>query len=55
MSIREKILRRRRYKQLVRELSEFSHRELTELGIARADIGGVARYAAYAEPVEWAA
>ena len=52
MSIRERILRRRRYKLLVRELSEFSHHELTELGIARADIGRVAWHAVYAEPTQ---
>jgi uncharacterized protein YjiS (DUF1127 family) len=50
MSIRERILRRRRYKLLFRELSEFSHHELTELGIARADIGRIAWHAVYAEP-----
>jgi len=52
MSIRERILRRRRYKLLVRELSEFSHHELTELGIAPADIGRVAWHAVYAEPTQ---
>jgi hypothetical protein len=50
MSIRERILRRRRYQLLVRELSEFSHHELIELGIAPADIGRVAWHAVYAEP-----
>jgi uncharacterized protein YjiS (DUF1127 family) len=36
---------------LVREMSEFSRHELTELGITRADIGRVAWDAAYGEPI----
>jgi uncharacterized protein YjiS (DUF1127 family) len=50
MNIRDRIRRRRHYKTLVCEMSEFSHRELTELGIARADIGRIARDAVYGEP-----
>ena len=52
MSIRERIQRRRRYWLLVREMSEFSYHELTELGIARADISRVAWHAVYADPTE---
>jgi uncharacterized protein YjiS (DUF1127 family) len=36
------------YRQTVNELSELSDRELTDLGIARFDIAGVARKAATA-------
>jgi len=50
MNIRDRIRRRRRYKTLVREMWEFSHHELTELGIARADIGRIAWDAVYGEP-----
>ena len=50
MNIRESIRRRRRYRTLIRELSEFSHHELIELGITPADIGRVAWHAVYAEP-----
>ena len=49
MNIRESIRRRRRYRTLIRELSEFSHHELTELGIVRADIGRIAWDAVYGE------
>jgi uncharacterized protein YjiS (DUF1127 family) len=50
MSIRDRIRCRRRYQQLVREISQFSQHELTELGIAQADIGRVAWDAVYGEP-----
>jgi uncharacterized protein YjiS (DUF1127 family) len=51
MNLRDRIRRRRQYKMLVREMSEFSHCELTELGITRADIGRIAWDAAYGEPM----
>ena len=38
---------RRRYKAMRRELRDYSHHELTELGIARADIDRVAYDAVY--------
>jgi uncharacterized protein YjiS (DUF1127 family) len=50
MNIRDRIRRRRRYKVLVREMGEFSHHELTEMGIARADIGRIAWDAVYGAP-----
>lgn len=36
------------YRQTVRELSQLSDRELTDLGIVRFDIASVARKAVYA-------
>jgi uncharacterized protein YjiS (DUF1127 family) len=42
MSIHERIVRWRRYRTMVREMSAYRHHELTELGIARADIGRIA-------------
>ncbi len=53
MTLRDRIRRRREYKMLVREMSEFSHHELTELGIARADIGRIAWDAAYGRADPW--
>jgi uncharacterized protein YjiS (DUF1127 family) len=49
MSIRKLFYRWRRYQQIVRELDAYSHRELTELGIAAADISRVAASAAAGE------
>lgn len=42
--------RRRRYRTMRRELREYSHHELTELGIARADIDRISFEAAYGRP-----
>jgi uncharacterized protein YjiS (DUF1127 family) len=44
--IRERLRRWRRYRTVVRELQEYGHRELGELGIARNDIARIARAAA---------
>lgn len=49
MAIRETIERWRRYRTLVREMSEYSHGELAELGIVEADIGRIAAEAVYAD------
>jgi uncharacterized protein YjiS (DUF1127 family) len=37
----------RRYRRIVRELQDYSNHELSELGIARVDIGRLARDAVY--------
>jgi uncharacterized protein YjiS (DUF1127 family) len=50
MNLRERIHRWRRYRTLIREMGDYSHHELTELGIARADIGRIAWNAAFDEP-----
>ena len=50
MNIRERIRRWRRYRTFIREMGDYSHHELTELGIARADIGRIAWDAAFDEP-----
>lgn len=42
--------KRRRYKTMRRELRDYSHHELTELGIARADIDRLAYDAVYGGP-----
>jgi uncharacterized protein YjiS (DUF1127 family) len=42
MDVTERYRRWRRYRTMVRELREYSHNELTELGIARQDIERVA-------------
>ena len=42
MTIVEKFRRLVRYRQLLQELQEYSDNELTELGIARADIERIA-------------
>jgi uncharacterized protein YjiS (DUF1127 family) len=39
----EKVSARRRYRQIVRELSQFSERELNEMGFSSVDIHQVAR------------
>jgi uncharacterized protein YjiS (DUF1127 family) len=49
MNLKEGFRRWRRYQQLVRELSSYSHHELTELGTAPADIGRLAETAATQE------
>ena len=46
--ILSKIRAHKRYRQTVRELSELSDRELTDLGIVRFDIARVAREGAFA-------
>jgi uncharacterized protein YjiS (DUF1127 family) len=51
MSIKEIFRRWRRYRQIVRELECYSHQELTELGIAPADIGRIAEMTASQEAV----
>jgi uncharacterized protein YjiS (DUF1127 family) len=50
MNMKEGFRRWRRYQQIVRELRGYSHHELTELGIAPADIGRIAWDAALGEP-----
>jgi len=50
MNMKEGFRRWRRYQQVVRELRGYSHHELTELGIAPADIGRIAWDAALGEP-----
>ena len=47
MNIRENYRRLQRYRMMVRELRDYSHHELTELGVARADIGRIAFNAVY--------
>ena len=42
MGLHERIVRWRRYRTMVRELSAYPLHELSELGIARADIGRIA-------------
>ncbi|MGN6549412.1 MAG: DUF1127 domain-containing protein [Pararhizobium sp.] len=46
MSIKKSYSAWRKYRQTVNELSRMSDRELSDLGIARGDIGYVARRAA---------
>ena len=43
----ERHAQRRVYRQTLRELSVLSHRELADLGIARAEIGRIAWQSAY--------
>lgn len=45
--VRDAIARRRVYATTVQELSILSDRDLTDMGISRADINAVAREAAY--------
>ena len=47
-AIAERLARYRTYRQTVNELASLSDRELADLGLSRADIGAVARDAAYA-------
>ena len=47
MNIRENYRRWQRYRTMVRELRDYSHHELTELGVARADISRIAFDAVY--------
>lgn len=47
MRITENFRRWRRYRTMVRELRGYSHHELTELGIATADIDRIAAGAVY--------
>lgn len=47
MTIRENYRRWQRYRSMVRELRDYAHHELSELGIARADISRVAFDAVY--------
>ena len=48
MALRRMMARWKHYRQLSSELRQFSHRELSDLGIARADIDAVASAAAAA-------
>ncbi len=45
MNIKKSYASWRKYRQTVNELSRMSDRELSDLGIARGDIGNVARRA----------
>jgi uncharacterized protein YjiS (DUF1127 family) len=45
--MRERLRRWRHYRRTVRELQEYRHHELSELGIARSDIDRIARNAAW--------
>jgi uncharacterized protein YjiS (DUF1127 family) len=45
--IKQRLRRWRRYRTTVRELQEYRHHELSELGIARPDIHRIARDAAW--------
>ena len=47
-SLVERLARYRTYRQTMGELASLSDRELSDLGLTRADIGTVAREAAYA-------
>jgi len=47
MNIREKLAQYVQYRQTVRELTSLSNRQLSDLGIARADIKAVARTASF--------
>ncbi len=46
-SVKDAVERRRVYAQTVRELSSLTDRDLTDLGLARANIHDLAREAAY--------
>ncbi len=46
-SVKDAVERRRVYAQTVRELSSLTDRDLTDLGLARANIRDLAREAAY--------
>lgn len=50
LDIAGRLRRHRRYRRMVRELHDYARNELTELGIAPADIDRVARDAAYGQP-----
>jgi uncharacterized protein YjiS (DUF1127 family) len=45
MNLRQSFSNWRRYRETVNELGRLSHRELSDLGIARADIPSLARRA----------
>jgi len=51
MNMKERFRRWRRYQQTVRELRGYSPHELSELGIASADIGRIALDTAFGEPL----
>jgi uncharacterized protein YjiS (DUF1127 family) len=50
-SISEKLAAWRRYRDAVRELSQLSDRELSDIGIRRGDIETVVRQSVMKEPV----
>lgn len=54
MKMRERYRLWRRYRRMVRELGDYRHHELSDLGIARADIDRLAYDAVYGSPAKTA-
>lgn len=54
MTIRERYKLWRRYRRMARELGDYRHHELAELGVAEADINRLAYDAVYGVPTETA-
>jgi len=54
MTIKERYTQWRRYRRMMQELGDYRHRELSDLGIARADIHRLAYDAVYGSPAETA-